>query len=486
MQKILMVFFIIVCAYSSLVTANSETKALRITLQPSVISLDPGGIQDSQSWVVSRQVNCQLVRSQGSIFVLEAAESIKYINPLKIILKINNDAKFHDGSPVTAEDVLASFDYIKRSRNILNNLFTWIDEIEKIDDKTIVFKLKTQVPQFLKVLSSTNYTIFKKEFLDKAYDDKSLWKSPLGCGGYKVAEFKDDHIRIVPITKGLPIIFYISKTSQIEAKELSKYDIVTVDVINETKEDLRDFNALEIFDPAQFFIGLNSNSKLWKNNYERCQFLSELNIDDLLLGYGKKAIEAKDLLPKGTLGYDSTEKFNTQIKTIAKNSKNFEVNTKPFCLAYLTVSIQEKYKNKYLNMVKKIYPDAYLEQIQDVKKFGKDFINKNCDALLFAWKSNYLDGYEYLTMFENNDANFSGIYDKEISEKILKSQSIPSAIKRAKEYQGIIQGIGDFCIIMPLLTVSTKKVYIRKNLKTPGIGLISIHQYYLGNISTDL
>ena len=88
---------------------------LRVTLQSSLISLDPGGIQDSQSLQVSRQVNCQFVRSQGSVFVLDAAESIKYLTPLKIILKINNKAKFHDGTPVTARDALASFNYIKES-----------------------------------------------------------------------------------------------------------------------------------------------------------------------------------------------------------------------------------------------------------------------------------------------------------------------------------------------------------------------------------
>src|SRR3990167_4476995 len=94
--------FFIVAFFLSIVPvvtkANSTNKELRVTLQSSMISLDPGGIQDSQSWVVSRQVNCQLVRSQGAIFVLDAAESIKYITPLKIVLKISNKAKFHDRS----------------------------------------------------------------------------------------------------------------------------------------------------------------------------------------------------------------------------------------------------------------------------------------------------------------------------------------------------------------------------------------------------
>ncbi|MEO8401043.1 MAG: ABC transporter substrate-binding protein [Gammaproteobacteria bacterium] len=484
MKHILILFGFLLFITPTLTNANSDNEPLRMTLQPSVISLDPAGVQDSQSWIVSRQVNCQLVRSQGSVFVLDAAESIRYITPLKIILKISNKARFHDGSPVTSDDVLASFNYIKKSRTILNNLFTWIDKIDIIDNKTISFALKRPIPQFLKVLSSTNYTIFNKDFLDKAKTDKSLWKNPLGCGGYKVADFNNNYIKLTPVSQGLPITFFLSKTSQIDASELEKYDIVGINVIGTSKE-LDNFNELEMFDPIQFYVGLNSNSKKWKSKYERCKFLSELDINGLLASYGNTMKEANDLLPKGVLGYNINENFNDQMTMLSRKSINGKLDAKPqpFCLSYLTVSIQEKYKNEYLKMFKKHYPTVIMKPISDVKKFGKDFLNDNCDAILFAWKSNYLDGYEYLTVFQKNEGNFSGIYNKTISNQILHSQDILSAEGRATEYQKIVKEIGDFCIIRPLFTSPQKRIYVRKTLRTPGIGLISIHQYYLGNIT---
>lgn len=488
MKNILVIIIFILFSAPILTRGYSSTKELRVTLQSSFISLDPGGIQDSQSWFVSRQVNCQLVRSQGSIFVLDAAESIRYITPLKIILKISNKAKFHDGTSVTSADVLASFNYIKASRNILGNLFTWIEKIEAIDDRTILFSIKQKIPQFLKVLSSTNYTIFKKDFLEKARKDKNLWKNPLGCGGYKVAEFNNEYIKLIPISQGLPITFYLNKTNQINASELGKYDIVTINVIGKSKE-LDDFNVLEMFDPLQFFVGLNAKSKIWKTKYDRCKFLSELDTKKLLASYGtsygKSAIEANDVLPKGTLGYKTNRNFNNQMMDLSKKAVYAESKLKlhSLCISYLAVSIQEKYKNQYLNMFKKFYPSVYMQPIENVKRFGKDFVNKNCDAILFAWKSNYFDGYEYLTIFEDNDANFSGIYNKNLSNQILKSQDISNAKDRANEYQKIINKIGDLCIVRPLFTLSTRKVYVKANLKTPKIGLASIHQYYLGNVS---
>ena len=74
--------------------ANSMNNEIRVTLQKSKITLDPGNVRDSQSLFISRQVDCELIRSQGSTYVLEAAKSINYITPLKIRIQLNNKIKF--------------------------------------------------------------------------------------------------------------------------------------------------------------------------------------------------------------------------------------------------------------------------------------------------------------------------------------------------------------------------------------------------------
>lgn len=485
MKKLLIIFIAVTSVISTQTYAESKINELRVTLQSSLISLDPGGIQDSQSLMVSRQVNCQFVRSQGSVFVLDAAESIKYVTPLHIILKINDKVKFHDGSPVTARDVLASFNYIKVSRNILDNLFLWIDKIESVDNKTVRFTLKKEIPQFLKVLSATNFNIFKEDFLNKAKINKNLWKSPMGCGGYKVVESNSNYIRLIPVSKGLPITFSLIKSNFVDRDEMGKYDIVTTEIsAKESELDGINFKILRMFDPVQFYIGLNAKSKMWENKYDRCKFLADLNVKDLTASYGKTAVPANDILPKGTLGYNEDRNFNDQISDISKNANTkSSKKIKPFCFAYLSVSVEDKYKSEYVKMLKKIHPNIVTYEIFDTKKYGKDFVNKNCDAIVFAWKSYYLDGYEYLTFFENNDANFSGMDNNSISRRILKSQDIARVSSRAKEYQSIIREIGDLCVVRPLLTLPTRNIYMKKDLKAPGIGLVSIHQYYLGNIS---
>lgn len=480
--SILLVLFIANLPINSFADSNKEE--LRVTLQSSVIVLDPGGVQDSQSQFVSRQVNCQLVRNQGSTFVLDAAESIKYITPLQIVLKLKNQARFHDGTLIKAEDVLASLEYIKDSRNIFKNMFIWIKSIEIKDQSTIIFYFEKHVPQFLKVLSSKNFAIFKKSFLEDAKKDKNLWKAPLGCGGYKVAKFDDEKIELMPISHGLPITFYLIKANQIDVSEVSKYDIITLNVVG-SSDELKDFDLLEMFDPIQYFVGLNTKSNKWKNKEDRCNFLSQLDLKDLLASYGKNAIEADDLLPKGTLGYRANN--SCYHLTAGSDSKAItpirDKQTEPFCLAYLTVSIQEQNKNKFVDMFKSQFPNIVMKPIENVKKFGKSFVETKCDALVFALRTTYFDGYEFLTIFEDNDANFTGSENKKLDEHILKSQLISNPNERAKEYQKITKEIEELCIVRPLLTLPNRRVYVRKNLKTPEIGLISILQYYLGNIS---
>jgi ABC-type oligopeptide transport system substrate-binding subunit len=286
--------------------------------------------------------------------------------------------------------------------------------MEAVDSKTVRFTLKKHVPQLLKVLSATNFNIFKKDFLYKAKKDRNLWKNPMGCGGYKVIESNNDYVKLIPVSKGLPITFYLIKSNLVALNDMNKYDIITADVTAKEKElDKVNFKVLKMFDPVQFYIGLNSHSKMWKNKYDRCKFLANLDLKSLTASYGDMAVPANDILPKGTLGYNENRNFNDQIMDISNKATHEEINKKmnPFCFAYLSISVEDKYKIEYLKMFKKIYPKIITYRIFDTKKYGKDFVNKNCDAIVFAWKSYYLDGYEYLTFFENNGELAAGLRD---------------------------------------------------------------------------
>lgn len=134
-------------------------------------------------------------------------------------------------------------------------------------------------------------------------------------------------------------------------------------------------------------------------------------------------------------------------------------------------------------MVNSVVPIAKIQPIKNVSHFGENFVKSGCDAIFFGLGSNYFDGYEFLTVYEDNDANFTGIKDEFLSEQIKKSQMLKDASERSRLYRQIIDRIAGECIVMPLLTVTVKGIYIKDNLIAPGVGLVSFDQYYLGNVT---
>ena len=106
--------------------------------------------------------------------------------------KIRRDVKFHDGSPLTAADIAASYNKIifptsgelsARSSNYL-----MVDKVEAPDPGTVVFHLKFATSAFLPALADPFNFIYKKEILDK--NPRWYEKNILGSGPFKFVDYQ--------------------------------------------------------------------------------------------------------------------------------------------------------------------------------------------------------------------------------------------------------------------------------------------------------
>jgi peptide/nickel transport system substrate-binding protein len=106
--------------------------------------------------------------------------------------KIRDGVKFHDGSPLTAADVAASWQMIIHPpKGMLSPRESWyemVDTVEAPDPSTVVFHLKFATDAFLPALADPFAFIYKKEILDK--DPRWYEKNILGSGPFKFAEFE--------------------------------------------------------------------------------------------------------------------------------------------------------------------------------------------------------------------------------------------------------------------------------------------------------
>jgi peptide/nickel transport system substrate-binding protein len=106
--------------------------------------------------------------------------------------KIRDAVKFHDGSPLTAADIAASFDEIRDPpEGVLSpraGYYSMVDTIEAPDPSTLVFRLKFATSAFLPALADPFAWVYEKRILDK--DPRWYEKNIMGSGPFKLAGYE--------------------------------------------------------------------------------------------------------------------------------------------------------------------------------------------------------------------------------------------------------------------------------------------------------
>src|SRR5262252_7529400 len=110
---------------------------------------------------------------------------------LTYTFKIRSGIKFHDGSPLTAVDVKATYDKLLNppagTRSIRKNSYSAITSVEAPDASTVVFKLKYPSASLLLNLASPWNVIYPKKYLDK--DPNYFMKNVMGSGPFKFKSY---------------------------------------------------------------------------------------------------------------------------------------------------------------------------------------------------------------------------------------------------------------------------------------------------------
>ncbi len=110
---------------------------------------------------------------------------------LTYTFKIRPGIKFHDGSPLTAVDVKATYDKLlfppPGTRSVRKNSYSAVTSIEAPDASTVVFKLKFPSASLLLNLASPWNVIYPKKYLDK--DPNYFMKNVMGSGPFKFKSY---------------------------------------------------------------------------------------------------------------------------------------------------------------------------------------------------------------------------------------------------------------------------------------------------------
>jgi peptide/nickel transport system substrate-binding protein len=117
-------------------------------------------------------------------------------------LKLNKNATWNDGKPVSADDVIFSIDMLKKYKEMSNgaDMQQWVKSMKKIDDKTVEFTLTAPNPRFqldyfsVKIWGGVN--IVPKHIWEGkdplTFKNYEKGKSPVFSGPYKLTSFNTD------------------------------------------------------------------------------------------------------------------------------------------------------------------------------------------------------------------------------------------------------------------------------------------------------
>ncbi len=168
-----------------------DENVFRIAFPSDILSTNPFMAVDLRSIWIINLIYDPLVRINPDMEVVPWLATSWTVSPdgLEYTFTLRNDVVWHDGTPLTADDVVFTFEEgMRQNTTRFVTLKDIIDRVEKVDDYTVKFILKSPYPFFLLNLATGYIYIVPKHVAEGV--DLRTWENPtpLGSGPFKWSE----------------------------------------------------------------------------------------------------------------------------------------------------------------------------------------------------------------------------------------------------------------------------------------------------------
>jgi microcin C transport system substrate-binding protein len=173
-----------------------------------------------------------------------------------VTFNLRPQARFHDGSPITADDVLFSFETLKTKGSPFFRLYyAGVAKAEKLGERQVKFTFAAGENRELPLIVGQMPVVSKKYWESRDFGATTL-EIPVGSGPYRIERFepgrfivyqRDDHYwgKDLPVSRGL---------NNIDRLRYDYYRDVTV--------------ALEAFKAGAYDLRLENSAKQWATGYD--------------------------------------------------------------------------------------------------------------------------------------------------------------------------------------------------------------------------
>jgi microcin C transport system substrate-binding protein len=217
---------------------------LRLAAMGGFDTLNPFTVKGESADGLGRMYDTLMVPSADEPFtkyglVAEAVETPE--DRSWVIFHLNPDARFHDGHPIDAEDVLFSLETLRADGAPLYRFYyADVAEAEALDDHTVKFTFSTNTNRELPLILG-QLPVLPKHYWEGRDFAATTLEPPLGSGPYRIADFEpgrtiryerveDYWAKDLPVNVGhdnfdaIETDYYRDATVAVEALKAGEYD----------------------------------------------------------------------------------------------------------------------------------------------------------------------------------------------------------------------------------------------------------------------
>lgn len=432
-------------AESQLPTSRAYVKSL-FSLP---LTLDPVQMDDGASLVVGNLLYDGLLKFSPTL-KLESAIAESWSTSADgrtLTFKIRENAKFHDGSKIKAQDAAASlmrtlspeskvrkyFDCILGANEKSGVVGNSLAGLTALNDHTLQITLKYPFPPFLSVLAGATAKILPEKHLN----NPEFFKNPIGSGAFKysgvnaekkemtVVAFKEYYGNIPRLSKVV-----LKASSEVEALKMAAngevQDLANWPLTSNSKAFL---TGKKFPSPvaSTWIIGINTTKKPFNDLNNRQMFKASVDTEGFRLKFYPDAIRASGYIPHGLPG--SQVKTDLKIKTIKPSKIKISIVI-PSELA----SAQEMKLFLESNLRKKGWNVEVLVMPWD--KLIDGYAKKEHQAFLVSMNMDYPDAEFLLKNFESSSPdNFSGLKNEKLDQILKQARTQQDRKKRESLYR---------------------------------------------------
>ena len=493
----IMGFSFISCGNSNAVKVHSDSIVIATSGEPyRFFPQSSGGCGGDDNLVLCNIYDCLLkLENDGTLSPALAENYSISEDGLTYTFYLRKNVCFHNGDPMTAEDVKFTLDYGKQGP-LGNALFVNYESSEVIDPYTIEVTLSAPYEAFLYGVSSRLGGIVCKKYFDEV-GEEGYMAHPVGTGPYKFTEFiSGDYTKLeaneeywggAPEIKNVLIKIVSDSNTQLLGLKNGDYDIIINPQISDCVK-LGESSGLG-FDVAKGTGPIVMYMSDWSGPCKDVNF--------------RKAVQYA--INKSDINTFIFENYSTPINISMCNiyggyvDENDGIKTVTYdpdtARQYLALS---NYSGEAFEIT--VPSDAFLEKfgkvIQaqlfevginctlrtvDTMTYSDAQISRNYDAILIDNKSSLIDADLLTTCHRLDRWDISHCYqrDAEISELLSIGRTL-SGDERKPYYTEVCNIITDEAYEVPLLN---DIVTIGYNKRINGIGAHCLGYCYLSNLS---